>query len=67
MLYALERKGGEHMAVKSDATCQTDTHVIEQHIDKKYEWNEWELRRKALRLVLDIFCGHHQSTLFSLI
>eukprot|EP01147_Barroeca_monosierra_P000397 gene397-3743_t len=42
--------GGEHMAVKSDATCQTDTHVIEQHIDKKYEWNEWELRRKALRL-----------------
>ena len=27
---------------------QTDTHLVERHIDKDYEWNEWALRRRAL-------------------
>jgi len=30
---------------------QTDTHILEHNIVKTYEWNEWELRRKALKLV----------------
>ena len=31
--------------------CQTELHPIVKHIDRKYEWNEWEHRRKALALV----------------
>ena len=31
--------------------CQTELHPIVKHIDRKYEWNEWEHRRKALTLV----------------
>lgn len=31
---------------------QTDTHILESNIVKSYEWNEWELRRKALKLVI---------------
>merc|ERR1712146_397178 len=38
------------LAVKKDSSCQTELHPIESHIDKNYEWNEWELRRKALKL-----------------
>ena len=30
---------------------QTDTHFMESNIVKSYEWNEWELRRKAIKLV----------------
>lgn len=30
---------------------QVDTHIIDTHIDAKYRWNEWELRRHALLLV----------------
>lgn len=39
------------LAVKCDQGMQTEIHPVESHIDKKYEWNEWELRRKALKLV----------------
>jgi hypothetical protein len=31
---------------------QTDTHILESNMVKTYEWNEWELRRKALKLVI---------------
>lgn len=34
-----------------DAEAQTDTHLQESNIVKSYEWNEWELRRQALKLV----------------
>lgn len=34
-----------------DAEAQTDTHLLESNIVKSYEWNEWELRRQALKLV----------------
>ena len=37
---------------KSDVGTQTDTHFYESNIVGSYEWNEWELRRKALKLVL---------------
>lgn len=39
------------LAVKSDSGIQTELHPIEANVDKSYEWNEWELRRKALKLV----------------
>jgi hypothetical protein len=29
---------------------QTDTHILDYNIVKSYEWNEWELRRKALKM-----------------
>ena len=30
---------------------QTEVHPIETNLVKTYEWNEWELRRKAIKLV----------------
>jgi len=41
----------EKPVTKSDSGTQTDTHILEYNIVKDYEWNEWELRRKALKLV----------------
>ncbi|XP_069462479.1 cilia- and flagella-associated protein 206 [Ambystoma mexicanum] len=35
---------------KCDSGTQTDTHFMETNIVRSYEWNEWELRRKALKL-----------------
>ncbi|XP_065071282.1 cilia- and flagella-associated protein 206-like [Rhopilema esculentum] len=35
---------------KADCGTQTDTHFMESNIVKTYEWNEWELRRKAIKL-----------------
>jgi len=37
--------------MKSDMGTQTDTHFMESNIVKSYEWNKWELRRKAIKLV----------------
>ena len=36
--------------VMRDAATGTPTHFVEKHIDPRYEWNEWALRRKALQL-----------------
>lgn len=38
-------------AVTCDGECQTEVHPVAKHIDSKYEWNEWEHRRKALAMV----------------
>ncbi|NXC09882.1 CF206 protein, partial [Orthonyx spaldingii] len=35
---------------KCDSGTQTDTHILPPTIVRSYEWNEWELRRKALKL-----------------
>ncbi|KAF8563857.1 hypothetical protein P879_09994, partial [Paragonimus westermani] len=35
---------------RTEAQIQTEVHPIESYIDKEYEWNEWELRKKALKL-----------------
>ena len=40
---------------KCDIGVQTELHPIEMNLVKTYEWNEWELRRKAIRLVRFIF------------
>ncbi|XP_062502571.1 cilia- and flagella-associated protein 206-like [Corticium candelabrum] len=34
----------------NDVGVQTEVHPIETNIVKSYEWNEWELRRKAIKL-----------------
>ena len=41
----------EAPVTKADMGTQTDTHLVESNIVKSYEWNEWELRRKAIKLV----------------
>ncbi|KAK2856608.1 hypothetical protein Q5P01_005343 [Channa striata] len=50
-----EMQPGESLLVKPITKCdsgtQTDIHPVETNINKSYEWNEWELRRKALKLV----------------
>ncbi|KAL0034255.1 hypothetical protein WJX77_005513 [Trebouxia sp. C0004] len=38
-------------AERCDDECQTEVHPVRKHIDRKYEWNEWEHRRKALAMV----------------
>uniref|UniRef100_A0A8C2BB55 Cilia- and flagella-associated protein 206 n=1 Tax=Cyprinus carpio TaxID=7962 RepID=A0A8C2BB55_CYPCA len=47
-------ESGEKLLVKtiskSDASMQTETHPLETNIVKSYEWNEWELRRRAIKL-----------------
>ncbi|KAJ8008919.1 hypothetical protein DPEC_G00083420 [Dallia pectoralis] len=49
-----EMQSGERLLVKPmlkcDSSTQTDTHLLETNIVKSYEWNEWELRRKAIKL-----------------
>ncbi|XP_050172590.1 cilia- and flagella-associated protein 206 isoform X1 [Myiozetetes cayanensis] len=35
---------------KCNSSTQTDTHILPPTIVRSYEWNEWELRRKALKL-----------------
>ncbi|NXW58387.1 CF206 protein, partial [Eurystomus gularis] len=36
--------------IKYDSSTQTDTHILPPTIVTSYEWNEWELRRKAIKL-----------------
>ncbi|CAM9908944.1 unnamed protein product [Bubo scandiacus] len=36
--------------IKCDNSTQTDTHILPPTIVTSYEWNEWELRRKAIKL-----------------
>ncbi|XP_075830739.1 cilia- and flagella-associated protein 206 isoform X2 [Microtus pennsylvanicus] len=35
---------------KCENSTQTDTHILPPTTVRSYEWNEWELRRKAIRL-----------------
>ncbi|XP_053743106.1 cilia- and flagella-associated protein 206-like [Synchiropus splendidus] len=37
-------------AAKCEVSTQTDTHPTEMSLDRSYEWNEWELRREAIKL-----------------
>ncbi|TRY84443.1 hypothetical protein DNTS_035810 [Danionella cerebrum] len=50
-LLQLHREFNTHAPYsESEAAVQTETHPLESNIVKSYEWNEWELRRKAIRL-----------------
>ncbi|XP_008066062.1 cilia- and flagella-associated protein 206 [Carlito syrichta] len=35
---------------KCESSTQTDTHILPPTCVRSYEWNEWELRRKAIKL-----------------
>ncbi|KAB1275734.1 Cilia- and flagella-associated protein 206, partial [Camelus dromedarius] len=35
---------------KCESSTQTDTHLLPPTIVRSYEWNEWELRRQAIKL-----------------
>ncbi|XP_076471436.1 cilia- and flagella-associated protein 206-like [Babylonia areolata] len=51
--YSQSRDAGkmvEKPVTKCDSGTQTDTHFMDSNIVKSYEWNEWELRRKAIKL-----------------
>eukprot|EP00297_Palpitomonas_bilix_P023800 CAMPEP_0113876858 /NCGR_PEP_ID=MMETSP0780_2-20120614/5729_1 /TAXON_ID=652834 /ORGANISM="Palpitomonas bilix" /LENGTH=581 /DNA_ID=CAMNT_0000863001 /DNA_START=97 /DNA_END=1842 /DNA_ORIENTATION=+ /assembly_acc=CAM_ASM_000599 len=39
-----------HRPKMVDADSQTPTHFVEKNIDYSYDWNEWNLRRRALQL-----------------
>ncbi|XP_053193110.1 cilia- and flagella-associated protein 206 [Scomber japonicus] len=49
-----EMQSGESLLVKPITKCdsgtQTDIHPLETNMVKSYEWNEWELRKKAIKL-----------------
>lgn len=45
----LQQTGGK--PTMKDAATSTPTHFVETHIDINYHWNEWELRRRALKIV----------------
>lgn len=44
-------KGGVPEKSTRDAGTETPTHFVERHIDPNYHWNEWELRRRVLKVV----------------
>ncbi|XP_006264514.1 cilia- and flagella-associated protein 206 isoform X2 [Alligator mississippiensis] len=51
--YTQVRSGDKHLLkpiTKCDSSTQTDTHILPPTIVKSYEWNEWELRRKVIKL-----------------
>ncbi|NWI60634.1 CF206 protein, partial [Calyptomena viridis] len=51
--YAQARNADKHLmkpSAKCDSSTQTDTHILPPTIVTSYEWNEWELRRKAIKL-----------------
>ncbi|KAM6270416.1 cilia- and flagella-associated protein 206 isoform 3-T3 [Spheniscus humboldti] len=51
--YAQARNAGKCFmkpTTKCDSSTQTDTHILPPTIVTSYEWNEWELRRKAIKL-----------------
>eukprot|EP00362_Geleiidae_sp_MMETSP1317_P000302 CAMPEP_0201285890 /NCGR_PEP_ID=MMETSP1317-20130820/113970_1 /ASSEMBLY_ACC=CAM_ASM_000770 /TAXON_ID=187299 /ORGANISM="Undescribed Undescribed, Strain Undescribed" /LENGTH=94 /DNA_ID=CAMNT_0047612033 /DNA_START=1601 /DNA_END=1885 /DNA_ORIENTATION=+ len=33
-----------------DQEVNTPTHFYDSYVDSKYHWNEWELRRQALKM-----------------
>lgn len=33
-----------------DKGMETPTHFMEKHIEPNYNWNEWDLRKKALQM-----------------
>lgn len=45
------KRDGDGGVQRVDASTGTPTHFVERHVDPSYEWNEWTLRKKALRLV----------------
>jgi hypothetical protein len=40
----------------AEIAIDTPTHFIESNIDPKYQWNEWEVRKKVIQTVPILFC-----------
>lgn len=43
--------------IKHDNEAQTELHPIPSHIDPTYHWNEWDLKRDAIKLVSEQLLG----------
>ncbi|OQR92109.1 hypothetical protein ACHHYP_04047 [Achlya hypogyna] len=39
-----------HAVLKVDASTSTPVHFVDKNIDVNYDWNEWSLRRRALKV-----------------
>ncbi len=50
-LFCQDKKAVAESKRMADVGMQTLLHPIPHFKDPQYDWNEWELRRKALRLV----------------
>ena len=37
--------------IKRDVEIQTELHPVPSYIDPTYKWNEWDLKRDAIKLV----------------
>eukprot|EP00929_Paragymnodinium_shiwhaense_P078731 TRINITY_DN4082_c0_g1_i1.p1 TRINITY_DN4082_c0_g1~~TRINITY_DN4082_c0_g1_i1.p1 ORF type:complete len:637 (+),score=163.93 TRINITY_DN4082_c0_g1_i1:120-2030(+) len=48
MILQMTQMSGARM--QADVQTDTPLHFVESNIDKKYEWNEWKLRREALHM-----------------
>lgn len=46
----VQQTAGSQSVMQADVSTETPLHFEESHIDKKYEWNEWKLRREALHM-----------------
>ncbi|KAJ3340612.1 hypothetical protein HDU93_006727 [Gonapodya sp. JEL0774] len=49
--YSKAKNGLGKLSMVAEVGTQVDTHIMDTNIDPKYQWNEWELRRRALVLV----------------
>lgn len=46
----VQMTAGSAAVMQADVGTDTPLHFEESNIDKKYEWNEWKLRREALHM-----------------
>jgi hypothetical protein len=50
---------GRRGVAVADAAVATPLHFVERHIDRKYEFSEWALRRRAVQLANLRQCATH--------
>ena len=50
-IHEMETNNKSGLPLTKDAGTSTPTHFIDSYIDINYHWNEWELRRRALKIV----------------
>jgi len=50
-MHEMETNNKTGMPLSKDASTGMPTHFVESYIDINYHWNEWELRRRALKIV----------------
>jgi hypothetical protein len=50
-LHEMETQNKSGVPLTRDASTSTPTHFVESYIDVNYHWNQWELRRRALKMI----------------